>query len=106
LYIGLNIPEGADITAVDVILTNRKVHDNLSDLVRGKSGENWTGTATFAYNDPTGDGVDRQDYETGGAVTGGTGTKYILIAQTAYNGFATGVTFVRLYGTGVEPTWS
>lgn len=106
LYIILNIPEGANITGAFVRFTNPNVYLDLSGLLRGKDGQNWTGTQTFSFDGTGANHANLSDVQQGAAVTGGAGSKCILVAMNAYQPAVCIFRSVTIQGTGTEPTWS
>lgn len=106
LYIALNIPEGADIVGFNVTLTNTDVYQNTNDLFRGHDGENWTGSPTFTFNGAYGNHASITATETGGGVSGGAGTKTLLLSMNGYSGATLECLQITIQGEGTEPTWS
>jgi hypothetical protein len=106
LYLGLNLPSVAEISAVLVTVSFDTAHDTAS-MLRGKTGANWTGNLTFDYSPGINDGYVGFNSEYGQPVANGAGTNYILYAT--WGNIPNGVNIlhhIRLYGRGTKPNFS
>lgn len=105
LYVILNIPEGAQLDGEVSTVTISNLYQNDNDVVRGKDGEDWTGTQVFSYSGGLPNHFSIAHGEIGGDFVSTGVTKSVLFAMFGYEGSTLTLHKIRLYGTGAEPTW-